>query len=56
MIIGRESFKKICEVEGIIITKEMEYRFLDMEKRGLTNEQKRQEIIKFYAIQRPNKS
>jgi len=43
--IGRERFAKISAVEGIVLSKEARELFEDFDRRGLTPEQRRKEII-----------
>jgi hypothetical protein len=48
MIIGRERFAKISAVEGIVLTSSMKKRAADSERRGLSGEERRREIVRAY--------
>jgi len=47
-VIGRERFAKISAVEGIKLTSDMRKRAADSERRGLTGEERRREIVRAY--------
>jgi hypothetical protein len=44
--IGRARFAKISAVEGIVLTAEMERRFTDSERAGLSARERRESIIR----------
>lgn len=48
-VIGRDSFEKICAVEGIKLTAQMKKRFAEFDRKGLSPAERRREIIKAYA-------
>jgi hypothetical protein len=48
MILGRERFAKISAVEGIVLTPSMKKRATDSERRGLSGEERRREIVRAY--------
>ncbi|MCR6732594.1 MAG: hypothetical protein NVV83_00110 [Afipia sp.] len=54
-MIGRESFAQISAVEGIEITAEMQARFKEFERLGLTSAQRRREILKLYSKSQDSK-
>lgn len=47
-VIGRDRFGKISAVEGIELTNDMKKRAADFDRRGLSAEQRRREIVRAY--------
>lgn len=52
MTLGREAIFRINALEGLTPTKEMLERFADFDRRGLTPEQQRAEIIRDFKRER----
>lgn len=46
--IGRQAFEKILAVDGLKFTPEMKERHAEYDRRGLSPEERRREIIKIY--------
>jgi hypothetical protein len=50
--LGRKRFAKISAVEGIHVTPGMEEEFQEFERRGLSPEERRREILRKYGPKR----
>ena len=46
--IGRERFAKISAVEGIVLTKQMRSRQIELDRQGVSAEERRSTIIRAY--------
>ncbi len=48
-VLGREAWRKICAVEGIILSEEAERMFEEFDRLGLSAEERRRRIIAKYT-------
>jgi hypothetical protein len=48
IVIGARRFSKISAVEGIVLTREMQTRAAEFERKGMSAEERRRSIVRVY--------